>query len=144
MDPLWTNGPIHIRVSIYGPIMDPVIQVSRIYGPIKDAAIFVYSHIDPLWTNEEPIMDRFISVYLYTDPLWTIHIRVFIYGPIMDPSWTYSCTCVQIYGPSMEPVWTNSYTCIHIWTHYGPTMNHSYKSLPIYVPIMNTFIYVYS
>ena len=36
----------------------------------------------------------------------SIHIRVFIYGPIMDPF-------IYVYS-YMDPLWTHSYTCIHI------------------------------
>ena len=60
-----------------------------IYGPIMDPFIYVYSHMDPLWTHSY----TFIHIWTHYGP---IHIRVFIYGPIMDPLWTH-------YGPIMDP-----------------------------------------
>ena len=168
MDPLWTHSYmcIHIRTH-YGPTMDLLMYVcSCIWThcvPISDPFIYVYLYMDPLLTHYGPIHT---SLFLYMDPLWTHSYRCIHrwnhYGHIMDPLWTHSYTCIHIwihYGPIMDLfMYVCSYIWTPLWTHvgpihihvfiYGPSIDplwtHSYNSLPIYEPIMNPFIYVYS
>ena len=61
--------------------------------------------MDPLWTHSY----KCTHIGTHYGP---IHIRLFIYGPIMDPF-------IYVYS-YMDPLWTHSYKCIHIWTHQGP------------------------